>query len=455
MDKPDSARLFPLAGLRQAARLEFRISKSQIRNCPHMTSPASEDQPQSPRPLAGERLAFTGTLASMTHHDAQARVVECGGLAAEHVSRQTTMLVVWEEGWPLEPDGQPSVKWREVERLRAEGLDIRIVSESDWLSFVGLDGRRGELHRRCTPAMLSRLLELPVHTIRRWERIGLIQAVSRVGRLPFFDFQEVASARRLAELVGAGVPVREIRDSLARLESVVGAGARPLAQLEILASDRHLLYRDKSGRLKTAGGQRVFDIAGPEQASQADDEALLHPAALLTDRSRWTAHEWFEEGRRLADQGELQQAVEALRMSLMDDPDAPEVQFSLAEVLYRLGNPRGAIERYHVAAELDHNYLEAWTQIGCILAELGQIDSAVEAFDIALDIHADVPDVHLHKAEALYQAGRWPEAVLHWQKYLEFDQTGPWAEATLKRLEEFGIAPPDHYRAGAGDGLPE
>src|SRR5207344_2561694 len=47
--------------------------------------------PQSP-PLAGERLAFTGTLASMTHKEAHARAVEAGGIAAEHVSRQTTML---------------------------------------------------------------------------------------------------------------------------------------------------------------------------------------------------------------------------------------------------------------------------------------------------------------------------------------------------------------------------
>src|SRR5260221_12315676 len=99
-----------------------------------MDPPAFEPPLSQPNPLAGERLAFTGTLASMTHHEAQARVVECGGTAAEHVSRQTTMLVVGEEGWPLEADGQPSVKWREVERLRAEGLDIRIVSESDWLS---------------------------------------------------------------------------------------------------------------------------------------------------------------------------------------------------------------------------------------------------------------------------------------------------------------------------------
>lgn len=386
--------------------------------------------------LEGERLAFTGTLASMTHKEAQARTVQCGGEAAEHVSRQTTMLVIGEEGWPLEEDGKPSVKWQHAERLKAEGLEIRVVSESDWLGFVGLDGRRGELHRRCTPAMLSQMLGISVHKIRQWERMGLIKAVSHVCRLPFFDFQEVAGARRLAELVEAGVPVKEIQTSLARLETVVGVGARPLAQLEILASDRHVLYRDERGHLKTASGQGLFDFDGPSTDDSLDAESLPFPPAAVPDRNQWTAHEWFEEGRRLADEGELAPAIEAFRMSLMEDADAPEVQFHLAEALYRQGNLPGALERYHVAAELDHNYLEAWTQIGCLYAQSGQLAPAIDAFGIALDIHPDYPDAHLHMAETLHEMGRTPEAVAHWTKYLEFDQSGPWAEAARKRLEE-------------------
>lgn len=391
--------------------------------------------------LAGERVSFTGTLASMTHKEAQLRVAECGGTAAEHVSRQSTMLVIGEEGWPLEADGKPSVKLQHAEKFNADGLDIRIVNESEWLGFVGLDGWRGELHRRCTPAMLSQMLNVSVHQIRRWERMGLIKAVAHVCRLPFFDFQEVAGARRLAELVEAGVSVKEIQTSLAKLETVVGVGERPLAQLEILAGDRHVLYRDGAGRLKTAAGQRMFDFSEPPAIDQADREPLRMPAELSVDRSRWTASDWFDEARRLADEGDLAPAVEMLRMSLMDETDAPEVHFYLAEVLYRQGNVAGALERYHIAVELDHNYLEAWTQIGCILAELREFTSAIEAFDIALDIHADYPDAHLHKAETLHQSGRGGEAAVHWHKYLEFDQSGPWADAARKRLEELAVTP--------------
>ncbi|HEY2249767.1 MAG TPA: tetratricopeptide repeat protein [Planctomycetaceae bacterium] len=401
-----------------------------------MPSPPPAASVVSSPVLAGERVSFTGTLASMTHKEAHARVVENGGTAAEHVSRQSTMLVIGEEGWPLEADGKPSVKLQQAEKFHAEGLDIRIVKESEWLGFVGLDGWRDELHRRCTPAMLSQMLHVSVHEIRRWERMGLIKAVAHVCRLPYFDFQEVAGARRLAELVAAGVPIHEIQSSLVKLQSVVGVGERPLAQLEILAGGKHVLYRDGAGRLKTAAGQRMFDFAGPPSSVRPETESLMLPVEPLPDRSHWKSSDWFEEGRRLADDGQLAPAVEMLRMSLMDEPDAPEVHFYLAEVFYRLGNVAAALERYYVAVEQDHNYLEAWTQIGCLLAELREFTSAIDAFDIALDIHGDYPDAHLHKAETLLQAGRGEESVVHWRAYLKFDRSGPWADAARKRLEE-------------------
>jgi tetratricopeptide (TPR) repeat protein len=394
--------------------------------------------------LAGERVAFTGTLASMTHRQAHERVAQCGGAATEHVSRQTTILVVGEEGWPLEPDGKPSVKLQQVERWRQEGLEIRVVSESDWLLFVGLSEQREEVHRHYTPAMLSKLLRIDVHQIRRWERMGLIRAVKHVYRLPYFDFQEVAGARRLAELVDAGVPPKEIQHSLSRLQGVLPGIERPLAQLEILAADHEIVYRDPQGRLKTPAGQILFDFDEPEHPATGGENspAVLALSDETDDRTNWGAADWFDEGRRLADAGDTAAAVECFRMSLMDEPDSPETNFHLADALYRMANAHGALERYHVAAEHDHNYLEAWTQIGCIHAELGAHASALEAFDVALELHPDHPDAHIHKAEVLHQLGRTAEAIPHWRAYLQFDRRGPWAESARSRLIEASDSSP-------------
>jgi tetratricopeptide (TPR) repeat protein len=396
-------------------------------------------------PLHGHRLSFTGTLASMTHRTAMDLVEKHGGSASEHVSKQTTMLVVGEEGWPLEPDGQPSVKLQQVTKWIQDGLGIQIINESEWLSILGervADEHASQVHRHYTPAMLSQVLGVSVHLIRRWERSGLIVPVRKIYRLPYFDFQEVASARRLSQLVADGVSVNKIKSSLDRLRHVLPNVDRPLAQLDILAAGHDMLvYRDNSGRLKTTGGQMLLDFEPP---SEPDDNDVDSPPKLIAGRqaqTHWTSDQWFAEGCRLADAGEPAAAVEAFRLCLMDQPSNAEAHFHLAEALYRLDHARGALERYHIAVELDHQYLEAWTQLGCVHAQLGEWQSALDAFNIALDIHPDYPDARLHKAEALHNLGRTPEAREHWQAYLTHDQRGPWADLARQRLQEASVLP--------------
>jgi tetratricopeptide (TPR) repeat protein len=400
---------------------------------------AESSMVESAGALCGERVAFTGTLASMTHRQAQALVEQHGGTATGHVSRQTTILVVGEEGWPLEADGTTSVKLQQATHWQADGAAVRILRESDWLGVLGLDEHRQELHRQYTPAMLCQLLDVPVSVIRSWERSGLIKPVRRVFRLPYFDFQEVASARRLADLIAAGVPRKEIEASLAKLEAVLGSGQRPLAQLEILAADHKLLYRDAQGLCDPLSGQRLFEF---DAAAMEAGPAKSEPVAIGTRQvqTHWTADDWQAEACRHLEAGELQAAVEAFRLCLMDQPTRAEVHFQLAETLYRLENLAGALERYHITVELDPQYLEAWTQLGCLHEQLGEFDSALHAFDIALDLHPDYPDAHLHKAEVLHRLGRGAEAVEHWRTYLKFDQRGPWADNARQRLEEAGAA---------------
>ena len=68
--------------------------------------------------------------------------------------------------------------------------------------------------------------------------------------------------------------------------------------------------------------------------------------------------------------------------------------------------------------------------------ELGDPQAALHAFEIALQVHPDYPDAHLHIAEVLHQLNRVEEAIPHWKVYLEFDEMGPWAELARQRLDE-------------------
>jgi tetratricopeptide (TPR) repeat protein len=382
-------------------------------------------------PLAGERVAFTGTLASMTHREAAELVVQQGGAASEHVSGKTTLLVVGEEGWPLEADGLPSVKLRQALKHRQEGGDVRVLTESDWLSVLGLSSSHEEPQRVYTPAMLSQSLGIPVSRIRRWNRLGLIRAVRVVYRLPYFDFREVAAVRRLAELVDAGVDAAEIATGLRSLHTLYPDLERPLAQLDLLARDRQLVHRDRAGRLMTADGQRLIDfepVAVPADAPVVLQFPASPPACV-------TADEWLARALTAAEGGDFEGAVADAREAIRLEPSRSDLHRNLAELQYRAGDIAAATERLRVALDFDRADLEAWTQLGCLLAEGDRTAEALSAFDAALAIHAELPEAHFHKAELLHRLGRTAEGVPHWETYLRFDQRGPWGELARRRLE--------------------
>ena len=403
--------------------------------------------------LQGERVSFTGTLASMTHETAHAEAEKHGGVPTHSVSRKTTLLVIGEEGWPIEADGKPSQKLLQVEEWNAAGDSIRIINESDWLSLVGLREPADDTHRSYTPAMLSSLLEIPVGLIRRWERTGLINAVRRVHRLPYFDYEEVNSVRRLCELIDNGAEPSEIERSLTRLGKLFGKSNsdRSLAQLNLLVRDAQVVVRDEAGLIQPRTGQRLMDFDPPEVVDDAvDDSPPALPITTTADepddeRVRWSAEDWFREGCRLSDNYELPAAIEAFRLSLTAEPFRPadandtgshpaEVNFHLADTLYRVGKVEAAIERYYSCVEHDANYLEAWTQLGCLLAETNELDQSIESFRIALDLHPQYADAHWHLANSLKQQGHVEAAQEHWRTYLQFDQHGPWADGARQAL---------------------
>jgi tetratricopeptide (TPR) repeat protein len=415
--------------------------------------------------LLGERVAFTGTLASMTHRQAADLVVQHGGQATQHVGQQTTLLVIGEEGWPLEADGQPSVKLQQAQHWQERGSPLRVLSESEWLQAIGMTAPERQ-KQWLTPAMLSQLLQIPVTRIRQWERAGWIQPVRRVLRLPYFDMQDVIAIRRLSELIESGVTPHQLSASLERLRTVLPDIDRPLAQLQLLRNGHRVEVCHRGQWMEARSGQRLLPFDATEDASTPDgsdgqsllphstDEdpvilpwqppelspgrALLHSHrrhALAKEPVQRTAQQWFDLGVALSEAGELDPAVEALRLALIDEPGHADWQFQLADVLYRQGNALGAIERYYSAIEHDPRFLEAWTQLGCALAEVGQRDAAQQALEIALDLHPDFPDAHFHLAQLLDRGGESTAAAEHWSAYLHFDERGPWADLARQRLD--------------------
>ena len=403
-------------------------------------------EPADPPPLAGEVVAFTGTLASMTHAVAAEAVKDSGGSFAKTLTRSTTLLVVGEEGWPLKDDGAPTVKFRRaVEWNRTGEANVRLMAESDWLRAFGPGEAPGAGVRRLyTPAMLSGLLGVTPGRVRSWARGGLIRPVRTVHRLPYFDFQEVARTRTLAGLLEAGVSRAELAAGLAALAEVFGEEAVAACTLDLIARDGRLLARDAAGLREPQTGQRVLDFllepepdAGAEIGDEPDSPALLRlPDPDERRDGRRSAAQWFRLGVDRLDADDPAAAVPALRACLARDPANPEAHFHLADALFRTGEPGAAAERYRVATEHDPRYVEAWVNLGCVLASGEGHRRAAAAFRTALAIHGDLPEAHFHLAESLHALGE--NAGSHYRAYLTHDDRGPWAQLAIARLGETG-----------------
>ena len=287
-----------------------------------------------------------------------------------------------------------------------------------------------------TPAMLAELLGVPLAVVRRWRRRGLIVPVREVRRLPYFDFREVATARRLAELLAAGVSPRAIERKLAELARFVPGVERPLAELPVVVEGKHLLLRQGDG-LVAPGGQIWFDFEdAATEAAQASSHATLAASALRLTRTEAvpTAAELAAFAVELEDDGQLPAAAETYRAALAAGGPNAQVCFALAEVLYRLGDLAAARERYYVAIELDEEYVEARANLGCVLAELGERELAAAAFAGALAFHDQYADAHFHLARTLDDLGRPAEADQHWRRFLDLAPESPWAETARRRL---------------------
>jgi tetratricopeptide (TPR) repeat protein len=296
-----------------------------------------------------------------------------------------------------------------------------------------------------TPAMMAGLLKISPRHIRRWHRMGLLNSVRIAHRIPYFDFEQVQCAKRIAAWIAQGAKPASIQRELdgfgPRVED------RSLLDLDLVFDGRRLLLRER-GRLVGAHGQLHldFDEADPDADGDPGSATLSFverrmQAAEELPRASWASQEspLSRDDMLLAaeeheDSGQLEQAIEWYRVILAQHGPNAEIAFQLAELLYRTGDVSAARERYYNAIEIDEDFVEARVNLGCVLSETGQLDLAIAAFQGALARDDHYPDVHYHLARSLDEIGNTDRATRHWLRFVQLAPHSPWAEEAIDRL---------------------
>jgi Tfp pilus assembly protein PilF len=401
--------------------------------------------------FAGRRILLVGKLASMPRREAERLIRDAGGQVAVRGDNDVDLIVAGDETADAKRLAADRELFDDEFRARIASGGVEVLHESDLLARLGLLESGHGIERLYTPAMLAELVRVPVAAIRQWHLRGALRAKRQVRRLAYFDFEEVHVARKLAQLLHAGCSLSAVNRKLDLLSRMLTESPRPLADPAVVVEGRRLIIQRDEGLAEPSGQLLIdFDAVKPNAAEDAGpiaipfvaQEALRHSA---TDRGRASHPQAAEDLRALAAElegsGQHPQAADVYRAILFSGESTAEDHFALAELLYLNNDLSAARERYYIAIELDEDFVEARSNLGCVLAEQGETALAEAAFRGALEYHPDYADAHYHLARLLDWAQRSAEASRHWQLFMNLAPASPWADEARERLVGDGYRP--------------
>lgn len=411
--------------------------------------------------IQGRRVALGKGLVIATRRDWKRLIKQHGGHPVDQVDGFTDVLLVNEDHSgatpPMRTDGEAltgegllafssasnaSVSDAPVADASSGNTDLRrhpleVMTEVElWQLFAGGESDV-DLSRFYTPHMLAGLLDVPVTAIRRWHRRGLIAPVHQVNKLPYFDFQEIASARRIARWIQKGQSPSSIERQLEKIAEA-GGDFRPLSQLSIIVRGRQVLLRAGEG-LTSATGQLHFDFDDGMafDAVDADDvkfdqrqrqregegegevvcggsDVSSDAVGIFGDRfeqSESVVPSPMESGSGAASSLDLEADLET------DEADRPQVL------------PFVKFEEF--ASESFDKSPDEFVRWATELEDDGDPVAALEVYRSMALAHGPTPDVSFRVAELLYQLGDLPAARERYYFAIELDETFVEARASL------------------------
>ncbi|MGH9386337.1 MAG: tetratricopeptide repeat protein [Vicinamibacterales bacterium] len=373
------------------------------------------DRPDDP-PLRGETVVFTGKLWSFGRKEARALVESLGGASDDEVTIRTTLLVV---GAGTYPDGAPdlslllddnstqSQKLRRVAQINAEQPGrIRVLSEDEFCRLAGqpaVEERRTQHYGQRDILTMYPALRLDhLHYLEKW---GFIKPAFRNNADTFFGFSDLTTLRRLCEELQQGASFRAV------LRDLQASRTGQLAFDFRLDAQPARIIELKPRVSNSIGSSGVpADQAGARDLSTAERYFLM--GSLLDDGS--TDH--------------MDEAAQAYRRALEDDPDLVAALINLANIRYSRDELAEAQALYERAIALDPTYFEAHFNLGNIHHDHGRYVEAESAYRQALALNNAYPDAHFYLAVTLEKMGRSVDARTHWRAYERLAPQGEWVE---------------------------
>lgn len=349
--------------------------------------------------LEQQTVVFTGKLASFSRREAQELVEQAGGSAPPRFTKAVTILVMGEEGYLS--DLVKSNKLKRAEAINAEGGNVRIIAESEFLEMLGVESKAA-LERKYysierVQKVYPRLRDDVIRYMAYW---GIFQPAVKTNAHQYYEFKDLLLFRQIDDMLGQKLPLRAIAKHLL-------AQRRPSPQIQLNFEE----YQPKG---------RVL--------------ALQPRSAAEPPRS---AEEWYEIGFQADGNPETyERAIAAYENALAMAPDYVDAMINLANIFFHQRELPRAMQLLEKASQLDENNYLVCYNLANLYDETGHLDKALQLYQSTLNLFPNYEPALFNLAVVHEKLGRHAEAKEWWRKYLEVEPEGEWAQIAQEHLAE-------------------
>jgi tetratricopeptide (TPR) repeat protein len=349
--------------------------------------------------LEHQAVVFTGRLASFSRREAQELVVNAGGAAPPRLTKAATMLVMGEEGYLN--DLVKSNKLMRAESINAEGGNIRIIPESEFLAMLGFESKAA-LERKYysverVQQVYPRLRDDVIRYLAYW---GIFKPAVKTNAHQYYEFKDLLVFRQIDGMLAQKLQLRMIA--------------------------KHLLAQRQ-----------------PSPQTQLNFEEHQPKGLVLSLQPRppaeppRSAEEWYEIGFQADGNPETyDRAIAAYENALAMSPDYVDAMINLANIYFHKREVPRSIQLLEKARQLDENNYLVCYNLANLYDEAGHFEQAVSLYQNALKLFPNYEPALFNLAVVHEKLGRRAEAKGWWKKYLEVEPEGEWAQIAQEHLAE-------------------
>ena len=269
-----------------------------------------------------------------------------------------------------------------------------------------------------------RILQITSRQLQGWERARLI------AHKRSYTIQDLGQLRTLRALREESVPAAAIRNSIVAMKAVAGM-ANPLVEACLVRTGTRIAFRHRGAVVDPIRRQLLFDF---DRLDRPDGSVLPSPIRYPGPLGSQVPQQSFLAAVEAEEAGEQARAVELYEQILELDTNYAPAHINLGTIYFHMRRFELAERYYRCATIADPDYVLAFFDLGNALDELQRFEESIEAYEQAVRLAPGYADAHYNLALAYERKDECRSALRHWQAYLRYDSSGPWAEHARGRI---------------------